>query len=444
MKDILTVTQLNEQIKDLLEDTFDTLWVEGEVSNLRRPSSGHIYFTLKDNKSQIRAVIFRHPFAGGNRKTFDLEDGEHIVCRARMGVYLPRGEYQLIVDYVEPLGVGALQRAFEQLKARLAAEGLFDAARKQKIPFLPERIGLITSPTGAVIRDILNITGRRFPSLNILVAPVRVQGNEAPSEVIQAVKDMQSVGGIDVIIIARGGGSIEDLAPFNDEGVARAISGCRIPVISAIGHETDFTIADFVADMRAPTPSAAAEMVVPVRAELRSVVEGLGSRLRNSQLRIIHDLREWVADLKDRLRDPARIIADLRLTIDDYIGRLNSGLENRRVIVRQRFEHMKDRLSRNNPLVRAKQQRVVLELVMSNMVSAWQKSHTRLLNSVSSLAALLDSLSPLAVLKRGYSIARSLPGGAIIKDAASVKEDSLIDVRLASGSLQAKVTKVLS
>lgn len=444
MKDILTVTQLNEQIKDLLEDTFEILWIEGEVSNLRRPASGHMYFTLKDDKSQIRAVIFRHPYAGGNRKSFDLEDGAHIVCRARLGVYQPRGEYQLIVDYAEPLGVGALQRAFEQLKARLAAEGLFDAARKQAIPFVPERIGLITSPTGAVIRDILNITGRRFPSVNILVAPVRVQGSEAPAEVIQAIQDMQSVGGVDVIIIARGGGSIEDLAPFNDEGVARAIAGCRVPVISAIGHETDFTIADFVADMRAPTPSAAAEMAVPVRAELRALVEGLSSRLHSSRFRIIRDLREWVADLEDRLRDPARIIADLRLTIDDYIGRLNSGLENRRIVVRQRFKNMKDRLSHNNPLVRAKQQRIVLELVTGKMSSAWQNNHARLLNRVSSSAALLDSLSPLAVLKRGYSIIRSLPGGAIIKDAALVKEDSLIDVRLASGSLQAKVTKVLS
>lgn len=449
MKDILTVTQLNEQIKDLLEDSFEILWIEGEVSNLRRPSSGHLYFTLKDDRSQIRAVIFRHPYAGGGRKTFELEDGTHIVCRARLAVYQPRGEYQLIADHVEPLGIGALQRAFEQLKARLAAEGLFDAARKRQIPFIPERIGLITSPTGAVIRDVLQITGRRFPSVNILVAPVRVQGSEAAAEVVQALADMQSpamqsIGVVDVIIIARGGGSLEDLAPFNDEGVARAIAGCSIPVISAIGHETDFTIADFVADMRAPTPSAAAEMAVPVRAELRAAVEGLGFRLRGSRLRIIRDLREQVADLEDRLRDPARVIADLRLTIDDYAGRLKGGLENRRLLASQRFVHLRDRLSQSSPVIKARLQRAALAHMLSSICGAWQKGHVRLSNRVSSAAALLDSLSPLAILQRGYGIARSLPGGAVIKDASSVREGSLIDVRLASGSLQARVTRILS
>ena len=292
MKEILTVTALNEHIKNLLEGSFDTLWVEGEISNLRKPSSGHMYFTLKDEKSQIRAVLFKYSnmpgsFPWARRARFDLEEGMSVICCARISVYLPRGEYQLIVEAVEPRGIGALQLAFEQLKARLLAEGLFDAARKKPIPFLPRRIGVITSPTGAVIRDILNITARRFPSVDILVAPVRVQGPEAPAEIIQALSEMQNVRDIDVIILARGGGSLEDLAPFNDEGVARAIYRCQIPVISAVGHEIDFTIADFAADLRAPTPSAAAELVMPVRKEVAGTLETLHMRIISHQRRIM-------------------------------------------------------------------------------------------------------------------------------------------------------------
>ncbi|MDO8943410.1 MAG: exodeoxyribonuclease VII large subunit, partial [Desulfobacterales bacterium] len=242
-REILSVSALNDRIKMLLEEEFASVWVEGEVSNLRRPASGHVYFTLKDAKSQIRAVIFRSPFDRGRMRPADfaLEEGMSIVCRARVTVYPPRGEYQLILDAIEPRGLGALQKAFEQLKARLEAEGLFDPARKKPLPFLPARIGVVTSPTGAVIRDILTVTARRFPSVDILIAPVRVQGTEAPAEIIAAIGALQTAGPVDVIILARGGGSLEDLAPFNDEGVARAIARSRIPVISAVGHETDFT-----------------------------------------------------------------------------------------------------------------------------------------------------------------------------------------------------------
>jgi exodeoxyribonuclease VII large subunit len=280
MKDIWTVSELNDRIKGLLEESFELLWIEGEVSNLRRPASGHVYFTLKDEKSQIRAVLFRSPYgprsaAWSPRTRFDLEEGMQIVCRARLSVYTARGEYQLVAEAVEPKGIGALQKAFEQLKQRLQAEGLFEPLRKKPIPFLPRKIGVITSPTGAVIRDILTVTRRRFSGVPILIAPVRVQGAEAPPEIVQAIKDMQSATEVDVIILARGGGSLEDLAPFNDEGVARAIFSSRIPVISAVGHETDFTIADFVADLRAPTPSAAAELVLPLKRDLIASLKAL-------------------------------------------------------------------------------------------------------------------------------------------------------------------------
>ena len=293
-REILTVTELTRQVQDILEATFDQLWVEGEISNLRRPASGHLYFTLKDKDSQIRAVLFR-PVARGLK--FDLEDGMHIVCRARMNVYRPRGEYQLILDFAEPRGVGALQIAFEQLKAKLQAEGLFEAVHKKPIPYLPSRIGVITSPSGAVIRDILNITKRRFPSVGILIAPVRVQGAEAPAEIVEALHHLNEMPGIDVIIVARGGGSLEDLMAFNSEAVARAIFASRIPVISAVGHEIDFTIADFVADLRAPTPSAAAELVVPMRAELTQQMRALTARLVNAGERFLKQRKDRLETL---------------------------------------------------------------------------------------------------------------------------------------------------
>ena len=324
MKEILTVTLLNDRIKVLLEESFESVWVEGEVSNLRRPASGHTYFTLKDSSSQIRAVIFRSalPRKAGGR--FDLEEGMGIICRARLTVYQPRGEYQLIVEVVEPRGVGALQKAFEQLKARLAAEGIFDLARKRPIPFLPRRIGVVTSPSGAVIRDILTITRRRCPSVDILIAPVRVQGEEAPREIIGAIATLQAVGEVDVIILARGGGSLEDLAPFNDEGVARAIYGCAIPVISAVGHETDFTIADFCADLRAPTPSAAAELAVPMRRDLAAALDGLSLRINGCLRRIMERFCERIEAAERRLFDPRRRIADLRMTVDEKWERLKN------------------------------------------------------------------------------------------------------------------------
>lgn len=268
-KEILSVTQLTENLKSVLEANFSTFWVEGEISNLRRPASGHLYFTLKDELSQVRAVIFRLTAA---MLRFNIEDGMHIVCRARLTVYQARGEYQLIIDVAEPLGVGALQIAFEQLKARLGAEGLFSEVHKKPVPFIPRRVGVVTSPSGAVIRDILNITRRRFDSVDILVAPVKVQGPEAPQEIVRAISALHSCPGVDVIILARGGGSIEDLAAFNDERVARAIFAAGIPVISAVGHEVDFTISDFIADLRAPTPSAAAELAVPLRKDLCDIV----------------------------------------------------------------------------------------------------------------------------------------------------------------------------
>jgi exodeoxyribonuclease VII large subunit len=447
MKEILTVTTLNENIKRLLEASFDTLWVEGEISNLRKPASGHMYFTLKDEKSQIRAVIFRYPhmqrsLSWSRPSRFDLEEGMSVICCARVSVYHPRGEYQLIVEAIEPKGVGALQMAFEQLKARLQAEGLFEPARKKPIPFLPRKIGVITSPTGAVIRDILNITARRFPSVDILIVPVRVQGPEAPAEIINAILDIQEAGGVDVIILARGGGSLEDLAPFNDEGVARAIYRSRIPVVSAVGHEIDFTIADFVADLRAPTPSAAAELVVPVKRDLSASVEKLHMRMLNHKRRMMERLNERMALLNVRLKDPRKRIDDFRLLVDDRLERLRLALEHRRAMIRPGLRHLEVRLMYVSPLSMIRERRFVLENLRKDMIAEWNKEVGQLKNRMESDMAILDTLSPLAVLKRGYSIVRKLPEGFIVRVAGSVPVDGDLEIKVSQGSLRAKVTEI--
>jgi exodeoxyribonuclease VII large subunit len=445
MKEILSVSALNDRIKALLEEGFALVWVEGEVSNLRRPASGHVYFTLKDAKSQIRAVIFRIPFgrAGSRAAGFELEDGMSIVCRARLTVYPPRGEYQIIIDSVEPKGLGALQKAFEQLKARLDAEGLFDQSRKKPLPFLPSRIGVVTSPTGAVIRDILTVTRRRFPSVNILIAPVRVQGTEAPAEIIQALDDLQIVQGVDVIILARGGGSLEDLAPFNTEGVARAIARSQIPVISAIGHETDFTIADFTADLRAATPSAAAELAVPSRSELMETLETLHLRLIRCRRREAGRLRERVAELSERLRDPKRRLNDIRIALDDNIDRMRMTLSHLREVRRQELINLIVRLEHRNPRSRIVQRFQDIDNLGKKLRAARERQDQQWKNRLRSSMALLDSLSPLSILNRGYSITRRLPDGLILRNASEVLTGQEVDIRLSAGNLHAKITDIL-
>jgi exodeoxyribonuclease VII large subunit len=446
LKEILTVSALNDRIKTLLEERFSLVWVEGEVSNLRRPASGHVYFTLKDAEGQIRAVVFRNPFGGGWKRSagFAIEEGMSLVCRARVTVYPPRGEYQLIIDAVEPRGLGALQKAFEQLKIRLDAEGLFDPARKKPLPFLPARIGVVTSPTGAVIRDILTVTRRRFPSVDILIAPVRVQGGEAPAEIIRAIGDLQIAGGVDVIILARGGGSLEDLAPFNDEGVARAIARSRIPVISAIGHETDFTIADFTADLRAATPSAAAELAVPLRAELLGTVEAVRLRLARCLRRETGRRRDRIADLQGRLRDPKRRLGDARIAIDDHLERMRLSLARLRETGRQEWMHLTVRLEQRSPRSRIGENRLGLEGLEKTLSATWEKRVGQRRSRAQTAMALLTSLNPLSVLGRGYSITRRRSDGLILHRAGDAAPGLEVDIRLAAGNLHAKIIKVLN
>lgn len=442
MEEILTVSQLNNNIKFLLEESFDSIWVEGEVSNLRRPQSGHVYFTLKDDKSQIRAVFFRPFGTYVRRNTFELEEGLKVLCRARINVYLPRGEYQLVVESVEPLGVGALQKAFEQLKAKLFGEGLFNEQYKKSLPFIPEKIGVITSPTGAVIRDILNITKRRFPTIDILIAPVRVQGSEAAAEIIQALRHLHACGNVDVIIIARGGGSLEDIAPFNDEALAREIFRSSIPIVSAVGHETDFTICDFVADMRAPTPSAAAELVVPERPELISKINTLRQRMISGFYRHFEDNQEQLAGLKDRLKDPRRFVVNLKISVDDLKERLITAFNYKKQNLHNELRQLDLRLGHRSPAIKIRERKILLNNIQKDLLNNFSCRLTALKDKLQKDSAVLESLSPLAVLQRGYSITSHIDSGTIIRQTDGLKMGDDVNVRLAKGNFNAKIERI--
>jgi len=388
---ILTVTQLTHQIKNLLEGTFPDVWIEGEISNLNIPQSGHVYFTIKDEHSQIKAVLFK---SAQRHLKFTLQHGMQVICRGRVSVYEPRGEYQIILEYVEPKGVGALQKAFEGLKTKLEKDGLFDSERKRPLPFLPKKIGIVTSPTGAAIRDILRVIKRRHPRMSVLLYPVPVQGPDAAPSIVEAIAYFNNEKSVDVMIIGRGGGSLEDLWAFNEEVVARAIYGSRIPVISAVGHETDFTIADFVADLRAPTPSAAAEMVVESEEHIRDLVDGLAARL-------VTNIRQELGRLRDTVQHAARLLADPRKRLEQYSQRVDELLG--RIIL-----GLKHHVRRDRALLIA-------------------------------LTGALDHLNPLSILARGYSVTRTVPDGTVVKDAAEVRSGDVLSTKLHKGEVISRV-----
>ncbi|KUG23918.1 exodeoxyribonuclease vii large subunit [hydrocarbon metagenome] len=442
MEEILTVSQLNNNIKFLLEETFGSLLVEGEVSNLRRPQSGHVYFTLKDDKSQINAVFFRQFGAYKRKSNFELEEGLKVLCRARLNVYLPRGEYQLVIESVEPLGIGALQKAFEQLKAKLAEEGLFDERYKKNLPFLPRKIGVVTSPTGAVIKDILNITHRRFPVADILIAPVRVQGDEAAAEIIQALRNLHSHGGVEVIVIARGGGSLEDIAPFNDEALAREIFNSSIPIVSAVGHETDFTICDFVADLRAPTPSAAAELIVPEWMELLTKIDSIKQRLINVYCRYVKDKKDTIVELQRRLKDPRRFMVNLQIQLDYLRERMKAAVYQKQHYLYNNLRELDLRIRHQSPARQINEKRLLVKNARDNMIKSFSYRMTAFNERLRKNSAVLQSLSPLVVLQRGYSITRSVVSGAIIRQADVLNVGEDVIVQLAKGSFYAKVEKI--
>ena len=388
-REIYTVSELTRAVKFVLEENFHDIWVEGEISNFKVSNSGHAYFTLKDEESQLRVVLFR---LNKRLLKFEPDDGLHVIVRGRISVYEARGEYQLIADYMEPKGIGALQLAFEQLKEKLFKEGLFDEAHKKPIPDFPNKIAIVTSPTGAAIRDILRIIGRRFPNVHIIIYPVMVQGEGAAEGIAMAIAELNGLSDIDVMIVGRGGGSIEDLGAFNEEVVARAIYNSHIPVISAVGHEIDYTISDFVADLRAPTPSAAAELVVRDRREVIQNITSLEKRLINAVQNKVYILKGNLTGLQERrvLKSPFDKIYELQQRVDEMELRIKKTINHR------------------------------IEMLDKEL---------------SGITGRLDALSPLAVMKRGYSICRRLPDMKIIKDISEVEKGGEVNIKLHKGEL---------
>ncbi len=397
-KKVYTVSELTRHIRFTLENAFGSVWIEGEISNFTHHGSGHMYFSLKDAEASLQAAMFRQE---NGRLRFVPQDGLKVICRGRVSVWPPRGQYQLVVDAMEPKGLGALQAAFEQLKEKLGREGLFDAGRKKPIPFLPRRIGIITSLTGAVIRDMMHVFERRFPGAHLLVAPVQVQGEGAKHEIVRALRDFNEGDAADVLVLARGGGSLEDLWPFNEEIVARAIADSRIPVVSAVGHEVDTTIADFVADLRAPTPSAAAEMLLPDKKELLSRIEGLRRTLDRAALGCVEGLREELGSL---LRSAG--LAGPRRRLEETFQRLDEAARNLRNAVSHAVELAGEKLA--------------------------------------ALAGRLEALSPLGCLVRGYSITSREKAGAILKSVRGLAAGETIRTRLADGEIASRVEEIWS
>ena len=435
---IYSVSELTGSIRELLESSFGDLWIEGEISNCRAWNTGHVYFTLKDSGAQIKAVMFR---SAVRYLKFKLEDGQHVIARGRLGVYDPKGEYQLVCEHVQPRGAGALQVAFEQLKKRLQGEGLFDTARKRPLPVLPAKIGIVTSLDGAALRDILKVLGRRHATAHVVIRPARVQGEGAAAEIAAGIRELAKVRGVDVLIVGRGGGSMEDLWAFNEEPVARAIQFCPVPVVTAIGHEVDFTIADFVADLRAPTPSAAAEMVLAAKTEFCARIDHLQQRLgagvhgqlqrRRLTLQGLERRRgfgTWPARLALRGRHVAELSHELRAAI----GAILIGKERQHRAVRARLDahDMRRRLV----AIRAQ-----LSAAEARLRAAAARRHERAQARVGTLAARIETLSPLAVLGRGYAVCWNADRTAIVRRASAVQPGDHVRVRLHEGELYCEV-----
>ncbi len=437
---ILTVSALTALVRERLEGGFSDCWVEGEVSNLRTPSSGHIYFTLKDATSQIRVVLFR---PGAQRLRFALKEGLQLVVRGRLTVYEPRGEYQIVLDYLEPKGLGALQLALEQLKERLAREGLFEQARKRPLPFLPRRVGVVTSLTGAALRDILAVLRRRCPIVGIVVAPVPVQGDDAAAQIASAIRALSASKLVDVMIVGRGGGSLEDLWSFNEETVVRAIAASDVPVVSAVGHEIDYTLADFVADYRAPTPSAAAEAVAPVLDDLVEVLRDRSTRLKLAvRARLREDRQECAAALRV-LYARTLPVEQAAQRLDDLTGRLGGSVMETLSAWQRRADACRHAIEACSPGARIGSALTLVPQLAKRMEQGLLAALALKHQAIRSIASALDGLSPLAILGRGYSIVQTVPDGAVVKRARDVSVGDDVLAKLSDGRLLCSVRKIL-
>ncbi len=433
---VYSVTELTREIKDILEDSFPAVWVEGEISTLRTPQSGHMYFTLKDEKAQLKCVFFRRANANLN---FRMEDGLACVVFGRIGVYEPSGQYQLYVQRIEPKGKGALQLAFEQLKKKLNAEGLFDNARKRPLPFLPQRIGVVTSATGAAIRDILQVINRRYANVHVVIRPSLVQGKTAAQDIAQGIRDLNEYGQVDVIIVGRGGGSLEDLWCFNEEVVARAVYESTIPVISAVGHEIDFTICDFVADLRAPTPSAAAELVVREKTQLSNTLDLMYNRMTQSVLRKLNFFRMHFSQLAQSyaLRRPQIIIEQYQQRLDNLDKLLNVRLRHLLAAKQARLDRAASQMIGLKGIIdRAVQKITNLSQVISASCQHRLREKSTLFQQIS---ARLAGLNPLTILGRGYSVTYLKGGEKLLKDAGTVKRGDILETKLYKGVIISQV-----
>lgn len=435
----LTVSELTARIRDTLARSFTDIWVEGEISNCRAAQSGHIYFTLKDDRAQIRCVFFKQQQRGIK---FRPEDGLHVTVRGTISVYEARGEYQIYVEHIDPVGLGALQLAFDQLKKRLEAEGLFAAEGKKPLPLLPGRIGLITSPHGAAVRDVVRILRRRFHNVHLTVYPVRVQGEGAALEIAKALKFFNQKKLVDVLILARGGGSLEDLWAFNEEALARAIAASEIPVISGVGHETDFTIADFVADVRASTPSAAAELVVQTRREFDKHIADLRETLAGLIRFRLLDLGKRVHELSARrgFRRPLDLLRQQRQRADELTSRLALSLRARLELSRKRFNTLRLRIASFDFRVKIAAFRLRLEKRATDLGFRAERLLRAKRERLARLALQLEERSPLKVLERGYAIATD-SSGALLRDSDQVALGDSVNIQLHRGRLTTEVKK---
>jgi len=441
-RQVLTVSALNREARLLIERSFGSIWVEGEISNLSRPSSGHLYWSLKDAYAQVRCAMFRQ---AARNLGFALENGQQVVVRARVSFYEARGEFQLVVDEVEEAGEGLLRRRFEALKRKLKAEGLFDPERKRPLPRVPQRIGVITSPTGAAIRDVLTALKRRFPTIPVLIYPTSVQGNGAAHEIARTLALADRRRECDVLILTRGGGSLEDLWAFNEEAVARAVAAVGIPIIVGVGHETDFTIAEFAADLRAPTPSQAAELAVPDCAEWRHRLARAAAQLERGAARRIENDSRRLAGLSHRLSrcHPGLLLRQQAQRIDELEGRARRALMRCVDERRARLGRLAARVEGRNPQHRIAAAAQRCRFATERLERAMHRRIERLTHRIAVTDRTLRSLSPLATLDRGYAIVARADDGHIVTDSSKVAPGTGIRVRLASGKLDATVDKSL-
>jgi exodeoxyribonuclease VII large subunit len=437
-RQIFTVSQLNRAARDLLETYLPLLWVEGELSNLSAPSSGHWYFTLKDAAAQVRCAMFRNR---NQLVRFKPEAGKKVLVRAKVSLYEGRGDYQLIVEHMEPAGLGDLQHQFERLKARLQAEGLFDPDHKKPLPAWPQHLGVVTSPTGAAIRDILQVLKRRFPALPVVILPVAVQGADAAPQIANAIEVANRHQLCDLLIVGRGGGSLEDLWAFNEEVVARAIYASDIPIVSAVGHEVDFTIADFVADLRAPTPSAAAELVSPSQQELREQLQQFERTLTRLIRQELHWQKQRLQHLRARLTHPGQRLQQRAQKLDQLELRLQRALQHKLKGAVQHLAHLDHRLQQLTPRRQLQTQRRHIDQLLARLVRAQRHQLENQRQRLSRGARLLHNVSPLNTLQRGYAIVLDHKGQAV-RRAAQVKPGDGVQARLASGHIDCTVTAI--